>query len=63
MIAYYYDYVWNTCNAIELDDDKCLMDDLGYPCQELIVGVGKITVYQGYLPNVCYQPFYSYFPD
>jgi hypothetical protein len=61
-IGYYYDPNWNTCDAIQLDDGKCMSDNLGYTCMEFIPGIGYQYVFQGVFGNTCYQPFYSYVP-
>lgn len=60
--AYYYDPNWNTCNEIQLDDQKCMSDNLGYVCMEYVDGIGYQYVYQAGFGNTCYQPFYSYVP-
>jgi len=62
MIAYYYDPVWNTCDATELDDSKCMSNNLGYNCMEFIPGLGYQYMFQAGFGNTCYQPFYSYVP-
>jgi|GEM_PF-1907600 len=62
MTAYYYDPNWNTCDEIELDDDKCYPDAVAYLCQEYIGGLGYEQMWQAGFGNTCYQPFYSYTP-
>ena len=62
MIAYYYDPVWNTCDAIELDDSKCMSNNYGYNCTEYIPGIGYQYMFQAGFGNTCYAPFYSYVP-
>lgn len=58
--AYYEDPNWNTCNEVQLDDDKCVSDNTGTLCQEYIGGLGFLPMWQAGFGNTCYMPFYQY---
>jgi hypothetical protein len=58
--AWYYDPNWNTCDGIQLDDDKCVVDPVGNQCQEFIGGLGFTDMWQSVFGNTCYLPYYQY---
>jgi len=60
IVAYYEDPNYSTCDFVQLDDGKCIADNVGYPCTEYISGIGWSQMYQNGIGSVCYTPYYSY---
>jgi hypothetical protein len=60
--AYYQDPWLDNCNSTQLVDGKCVVDPVGYICQENVLGLGPQDMYQSMIPSLCYQPYYSYTP-